>query len=971
MSQAGTDVFGSLPWGTHFCLFHQTQEELLEVLVPFLAQGLQNNELCVWIASGPSEVDQAKQLLGLVVKNLDEYIRRGQIEILDYSRWYRSTDQLQVDDLMQRWAEKLRLALASGYQGLRATGSTHWLEKQDWPFFLTYEAAVSDTIGQCRVIAMCNYDLARCGPFEIIDLASKHQFTLIKQNGQWQTIQSRDYQKTEAQRRDSEERFRTMFEKVAIGVALVDGRARIVLSNPSLQQMLGYTAEELQDLPIEQITHPEDLRLDLPLTGELLSGKRDGYQLEKRYVRKDGRILWGRLTASLIRRGNPAETLCIGMVEDITARKQAEQAIRKSQAMLVRAQQVADIGSWEWDIITGESLWSDQIYRIFGYKPQEFPSSYEAFMAAIGPENHQRAEAATTKALAGEPYSMECRITRPDGSARDILVQADMDFDETGKPVRMTGTALDITDRKAAQEALAASEDRYRNLFDRMTEGFALHEIVCDQSGQPCDYRFLEVNAGFEKLTGLKWQDVVGRLVSEVLPTLESHWVQIYSQVALTGQPAHFEEYSASLQRHYEVYAYCPAPRQFAVLFLDISERKKAEQALLSTREQLWQAQKMEAIGVLAGGVAHDFRNQLTIIRGYADLLQRRLPKADPASQPIQEILKATQRSADLTTSLLAFSRKQDLNPQATDLNQAIAELLKTLRSMAGEEIQVSFVPGQGLGGVQIDRSQFQQAIINLVANARDAMPNGGQLTIQTAGVKMDEPAGKVHGCKPGSYVQVTVRDTGIGMDEQILQHIFEPFFTTKPVGSGTGLGLAMVYGFVQQSGGTIEVHSRPGQGTMFQMCFPQRTDVPMVADQVPSTGLLPQARGTILLVEDEESVRRLARMILEESGYKVLDAPSGQQALDMAQQQDGRIDLLITDVMMPGMNGSDLARRIHALWPGLPVLYMSGYTHQSLAQHGIDGQHVHLLSKPFNMESILQAVQAAMHAAGQDPAHN
>src|SRR5450755_2548849 len=378
---------------------------------------------------------------------------------------------------------------------------------------------------------------------------------------------------------------------------------------------------------------------------------------------------------------------------------------------------------------------------------------------------------------------------------------------------------------------------------------------------------------------------------------------------------------------------------------------------------QLRQAQKMEAIGRLAGGIAHDFNNLLMVISGYSEFLLERLGPDPKLRGPAQEISNATQRATSLTRQLLAFSRKQMLAPKVLDLNEVVAENLKMLTRMIGEDIDLVMVPGPALGAVRADPGQIDQVIMNLAVNARDAMPHGGRLTIETANVSLDENFTRTHSpLTPGDYIMLAISDTGVGMDGDTQSRIFEPFFTTKGA-KGTGLGLSTVYGIVKQSGGFIFVDSQPQRGTAFRAYFP-RVDGREDAAAVQEAVSLPRAehgQETILLVEDETNLRRLARQYLENQGYKILEAEDGAAALQIVDGHQGAIDLLLTDVIMPGMNGRELATRIAKLLPDVRVLYMSGYTENAVGHDGTLDAGVNLLQKPFSLPVLKDRVREVL----------
>ncbi len=385
------------------------------------------------------------------------------------------------------------------------------------------------------------------------------------------------------------------------------------------------------------------------------------------------------------------------------------------------------------------------------------------------------------------------------------------------------------------------------------------------------------------------------------MPGTGRHWIETYGKVALTGEPAFFENYHAGLQKHFEVTAFRPAPHQFACIFADITERKALE-------AQLQQAQKMESIGRLAGGVAHDFNNLLTVINGYSQLLLGKLSPGDPLRANLEEIHKAGERAAGLTRQLLAFSRKQVLEPRVLDLNQVVEEMRPMLERLVGEDVEVRVELNAEAGTVRADPHQLEQVVMNLVVNARDAMPGGGKLLIETARVERDESYAQSHPeARAGRYVMLAVSDNGVGMDEETRQRIFEPFFTTKEVGKGTGLGLSMVQGIVAQSGGYINVYSEPGQGTTFKIYLPALAEA--VADAgrpaaVPALG----GKETVLVVEDQAEVRNYAVAVLKAYGYRVITAENAGEALLLCERERGRIHLVLTDVVMPNVSGRELA---------------------------------------------------------------
>ncbi len=397
----------------------------------------------------------------------------------------------------------------------------------------------------------------------------------------------------------------------------------------------------------------------------------------------------------------------------------------------------------------------------------------------------------------------------------------------------------------------------------------------------------------------------------------------------------------------------------------DVTERKQAEQALRDSKEKLQQAQKMEAIGQLAGGVAHDFNNLLAVIIGYSEMLLRRLPAdQEPFIRQLMEIKKAGDRAKSLTSQLLAFSRKQVLQPKVLDLNSVVHEMDRMLRRLIGEDIDIRTVLAVDLGNVKADPGQIEQVLMNLAVNARDAMPDGGSLTIETHNVELGENYTRKHPpLEPGAYVMIAVSDSGCGMSQELQSRIFEPFFTTKEKGKGTGLGLATVYGIVQQSGGSISVYSEPGEGTTFKVFLPRVGEPASVCEAPAEKSNELRGSETVLLVEDEEAVRNMASEILHSNGYHVLGAGNGHEALKVSEQHAGAIQLMVTDVVMPQLGGRELAEKLASKRPEMRVLYMSGYTDDAIVHHGVLDGRAAFLEKPFTPDALALKIREVLSA--------
>jgi len=544
---------------------------------------------------------------------------------------------------------------------------------------------------------------------------------------------------------------------------------------------------------------------------------------------------------------------------------------------------------------------------------------------------------------------MEEKFVRIDGTTVDVDVAA-LPFEYQGEKAIFV-LVRDISDRKRTEEVIRVSEEKYRSLFETMREGFALHEIIVDAEGKPCDYRFLDVNPAFEAMTGLRKTTVLGRTVLEVLPETESYWIEIYGQVALTGEPQVFENHSRALGKSFEVMAFSPRKGQFAVIFSDITGRKILE-------EQLMQSQKMEAIGILAGGVAHDFNNILSAIIGYAGILQMKMKAEDPMLENVQEILSSSEKAAALVQSLLAFSRKQVINPRPVRVNDAIKKVENLLLRVIGEDIEFRTRYSDADLIVLVDTGQLEQVLMNLATNARDAMPRGGTLAIETGRISLDETFIAGHGFgQAGEYALVNVSDTGSGMDEKTRERIFEPFFTTKEIGRGTGLGLSMVYGVVKQNNGFIECSSEPGKGTRFTIYLPLTE---METEDPEKKEITTMVRGTetILAAEDDEALRRLYQTVLQEFGYTVITVPDGEEAVARLRDNREHVDLLILDMVMPKKNGMEAYEEIRQIRPGIKALFVSGYTADILKEKGAGGEGLSLIMKPVSPAELVKKVR-------------
>jgi two-component system cell cycle sensor histidine kinase/response regulator CckA len=612
----------------------------------------------------------------------------------------------------------------------------------------------------------------------------------------------------------------------------------------------------------------------------------------------------------------------------------------------------------------GNRIYNSLSYqKALGYSPEELQAS-SAF-EQIHPEDRERVMKASEEVRhSGIGKTVEYRFRHKNGTWVALESTWSAIRNAEGATEKLIVVNRDITERKRAEVALRRSEAGFRSVVEDAPYG------ICRASTSG---RFLRVNPALQKMLGYELTEELFRrdLPGEIFRHPGEY--QRFTELLNRGEEIKDVEMEWKRQDGTPITVRCSGRRvndessasaYFEVFAEDVTERRVLER-------QLRMAQKMEAIGQLSGGIAHDFNNLLGVIIGYSRVLKKSLGANNALCEHALEIEKAGERAASLTKQLLAFSRQQVLTPAILNLNTLTSDMEKMLPRLLGEDIEVSLVLAPTLGNVKADQSQIEQVIMNLAVNSRDAMPTGGKLKIETANVDLDHAYTRDHpGSRVGSYILLAMTDTGVGMDAGTLAHIFEPFFTTKERGKGTGLGLATVYGIVKQSNGYISVESTPGRGTAFKTYLPRVEDQPVVTKpEVVSPDSL-RGSETILLVEDSGALRELAKAFLKTAGFRVLSAESGEDALEVANRFGGTFDLLLTDVVMPGMNGRILAEHLLPRHPGMRVLYMSGYTDGFIAGHGVLEPGTHLLHKPFTEEVLIRRVREVLDD-GKNAAHS
>ncbi len=1038
-------------------------------------------------------------------------------------------------------------------------------------------------------------------------------------------IQYRSLLTAQAGKRQAEERCRITLKSVGDGVISTDVHGQVDFMNAVAEQLTGWTTPEAVGKPLEtvfQIVH-ETTRKPVvnPASIAMRQGITVGLANHTCLIARDGVERPIADAAAPIKDDSAAIVGTVLIFRDQSKERQAERALRESLASRDLALRSARMGTWAWDIEAAKRSFDEQAAVLLGLDLASFGGSHEEFFARVHPEDREPLMRALTNTIeTGAPYEMDYRVRLPGGETRHLSSRARLNRDENGRATRVNGVLWDVTERQLAAEALKESENRFRLLFDKMIDGFALHEIVCDAAGQPVDYRFLSVNPAFEQLTGLKASQVVGRCVREILPQIEPFWIETYGRVALTGNSVTFKRYNQDLGRHFEINVYSPKPRKFACIFTDITDRMQAEEEVRASRKrlleilqstpagyfyidregrfrhvneawlhmhgfnspeeavglhfsatqteqdlaaaedlvtrvlageqinsgefsrrlkdgstawhsftirpvakegqiiglegfvidttqakaaerlilrnqaeleaiydgtpimmcivnregrverinramqefihhtvdltqargpgdvmgcvnamdhpkgcgfspqcltcplrvaimetfatgsprrqirsqmflagvpahreifvqattsliqvqgeakvvlclqdcteqrllesQLLQAQKMEAVGQLAGGVAHDFNNILAATILQIQLLKAGSPLTEEMREGLGELEQGAQRAASLTRQLLLFSRRNVMQSTFLELNQLLADEVKMLRRLLGERIAFTFVPATEALWILADPGMIEQIVMNLCVNSRDAMPQGGKLQLTTARNEVtpeqlpNHPQGRM-----GTFAAMQVTDEGCGMSEATLKRIFEPFFTTKEPGKGTGLGLATVYAIVNQHQGWIEVASTVGQGTAFTIFLPLSKNTGQSQD--PSAEPPPRlGTETILLVEDDDIIRIQVGKVLRGQGYQVIEAMNGVQAMARFKESGEGVDLLVSDMIMPGgLSGASLARQLRALNPDLKVILISGYSPESLHPEIGPDENVHFLPKPFDLIGLNKAL--------------
>jgi PAS domain S-box-containing protein len=722
--------------------------------------------------------------------------------------------------------------------------------------------------------------------------------------------------------------YRILFEQT--GEALfVAQDGIIIIHNPKSTELFGYLSEEFHAKPFVEFIHEDDRQMVMDYYLQRLKGENPPARYSFRIIHQTGRILWVRINAVMIQWNTRPAVLFF--MRDITECRQAEQALKQSKDRLSRVLLCANDGWWEWDLKNDATYYSKRWWEMLGYAKNELPSESDLWRRLMHPDDRFRARRFLNRTLASNlnRYEIELRLRHKDGHFIPVLSKAYIFRDAERNIIRISGINIDLSERKQTEARLHLQILLFNQVQDRIaiTDLEGIITYVNDAQAQALGYSREELigvpitrfDKGLDQ--GITRREMItktlahGRWRSEIFRRTANDQVVILdcrTQIVLdeNGNKA-----------------------ALAFISTDITDQKKSEQMKDELQIQLNQAQKMESVGRLAGGVAHDFNNMLGVILGYVDLALMKAGDRHDGNRELEEIQTAAKRSVDLIKQLLTFASKQIIDPKPLNLNAAIEKMLNILRRLIGENIDLIWKPAKFPCPVKIDPTQIDQVLANLCVNARDAIAGVGTISIETGRQSFDEDYCRENSdCTPGEFVLLSVRDNGCGIDQDHLDHLFEPFFTTKEVGKGTGLGLATVYGVVKQNNGFINVYSEPGWGTTFNIYLPLlKADEDVTAEK---TGKKPSFGGTetILVVEDEPAILRMIRMMLKQKGYSVISAATPTQALEKMETHADVIDLLLTDVIMPEMNGLDLSRQIIVECPPALKLPIPCFRFQQIA---------------------------------------
>ncbi len=745
-----------------------------------------------------------------------------------------------------------------------------------------------------------------------------------------------------------------------MGIYTTTPEGRIISANPAMARMFGYQSPE--DL-IESIT---DIALQLYVDASdrkelmhLIEKQGEVINQECRMRRRDGSIFWTSRNAREMRdvHGNILHYQCY--LTDITERKRAEEALHQSEIRFKAIFEESPVSIIVFDKDTGQIVDANEA----AYKSHGFSSLEELRFSTVWPDPPYSVEDAQSwirKAVTRGTQLFEWKNFRVTGETfwEQVYLRTIM----INNVQRVLATSIDITGLKHAEQALQESEEKLRALFSAMNEMVVLHELVFDDSGNAVNYRVLDCNQAFTNITGIPKNEVLGKLATEVYPRGEPPYLDTYSKVALSGRPKEFIIHDQVMDKHFYISVVSPKKNHFATVTTDMTKLKLAEQEREKLQGQLLQAQKMKAIGILAGGVAHDFNNLLQTISGYLEMLLQDKSAEHPDYSRLQNASLSVRRAAKFVQQLLLVGRKVKFKKVRVDLNDELRKMCDLLERVIPKMIAIELHLDPHIRPIAAETAQIEQVLINLANNAVDAMPHGGRLEFKTGNVVLDKEFVRMHpGASPGPHILLSVTDTGCGIDSETREYIFDPFFTTKETGKGSGLGLASVYGIVNEHGGYIQCYSQPGQGTTFEIFLPAQKSDMLQCEKLDPAQHVQGGKESILVVEDEPEIQELMLEALKLLGYESKAISRGEEALEMYKNYGRDIDLVLLDLNMPGIGGHKCLAELLRLDPRVKVIIVSGYgaDAQDVLYSGAKGY----ISKPYQVHELAAKIREVLDA--------
>ena len=763
------------------------------------------------------------------------------------------------------------------------------------------------------------------------------------------TIDIHERRQAEEQLREQAERMRGMLETASDAIITINERGAIELVNASTEYLFGYTAGELLGNNIRILmTSADRAQHDNHLQRYLDSGESRimGTTRKLQARRKDGSIFPVRLTVSEVRLAD--RRIFTGFIQDITSEEQARLALEASEKRFSAVARTTTDVIWELNPDTGKMWWSEGLEKAFGYAPEDVENHASWVVKRIHPEDRERVLATLEKAIKEQAEWHESyRFLHSDGHYAEVIDNAYVITGDDGRPSHMVGGMKDITLQRQSQLKLAEQA----RLLDKAHDAI----FVISMDGIVTYW-----NQGAERIYGWQTEDMLGASVADRLFPDKGNWEQIMQQLLKDDVWEGQSKHQRADGRHRQMQSHLTLvrdddhqPVSILAINADVSEKLELE-------EQLRQAQRMESIGQLTGGVAHDFNNLLTVILGNAELLSDALDSNQNLKPLADMVQSAAHRGADLTRQMLAFARRQALEPQTVNVSRLVRAMRPMLERSMPEHIEIDITESPNPWPARIDPTQLESALLNLVLNARDAMPAGGQLTISVRNQVIDDQFARLHsGLQPGDYLALSVTDSGHGIPPEHMDNLFEPFFTTKETGKGTGLGLAMVYGFIKQSNGHVSVESEVDTGTTVRLYLPRATNLHQSPQRAFENEGEPTGTERILLVEDDPLVRKHVSHLVRQLGYQVSTAADGEEALTLIDHGNTTFDLLFTDVIMPGqLRGPDLAREIRKIQPDIRILFTSGYPEDAITTETEQDEDFHLLQKPYQKAELAQRIR-------------